>query len=389
MCTASWCSMLPRSDGVRPPVRHDDPVKARVAAAILVFLCLVAGALVAAPSASAITYGTTVAAPQRSAPWAVSVWWTPTAAVVPTFVCSATAVGPREVVTAAHCLQTGGFTSVEVGATTLGNGRRVAIEAALRNSSYRDARFAADVAVLRPLHGLGLRAYAHLGSAALDRAVRSTRSPALGLFGWGDDQRGHVSGHLQSVTVTPQAREARRDYGSIFTPATMLAAGRWNLRQRSWSGACNGDSGGSLIVRSGAVVSLVGVTAFGGENCATDGPTVFTDVSAYAAAIIRDGRQLPALALRENLALPEVVTPPRVLGSRIPGARLTCTQGTWTANTVSYSWRWYSGTVPRGGGQHYVIRAEDAGATLRCVVAASSHAGRRGATAAVAIPAAG
>lgn len=389
MSTASSCSTLPRSDATVTPVRHDDPVKPRVAPGPVVLFAVLAmllGGLADAAPASAITYGTPVPAPQRSAPWAVSLWWTPNAAVAPAFVCSATAVGPREVVTAAHCLQPTGFTSVEVGATTLGAGRRVAIESALRNPSYRDSRYAADVAVLRPLHSLALRAYAHLGSASLDRAVRSSRPPALGLFGWGDDQRGRLSGQLQSVTVRLEAKEARRDYGTIFTPATMLAAGRWNVRPRAWSGACNGDSGGPLVVRSSGIAFLVGVTAFGGENCAKDGPTVFTDIAAYAATIIRNGRQLPALALSHNLALPEVVTPPQVTGSTAAGSRLSCSHGTWTSNAVAYAWRWYSGSVSRGAGQHYIVRAEDEGGTLRCVVAASSHAGRRGATTTLVIP---
>lgn len=365
--------------------------RGRWCAAVTVIALLtlaVGGSLVAAPAARAITYGKPVPSPTRSAPWALSVWWSPNASIAPEFICSATAIAAQEVVTAAHCVQRPGLTFVEVGASELGNGRRVAIEAAVRNPLYRDNRYTADIAVMRPLQPLGLRVYAHLGTATIDRQLRSSHPPAMGIFGWGEDETGAVDKQLHSMSLRIASSAARRYFGRVFSTRTMIAAGRYNASQRAWSGGCNGDSGGPLIVRSGTSVYLVGVTAFGGENCSADGPTVFTSVAAFAASVSAGRHSLPAVARTDNMALPEVVEAPRVTGALTSGSVLTCRPGRWTTNARAYTYRWQRGRVALGGGQHYAVRLTDGGQTVQCVVVASSSGGRRAATAVAYIPAA-
>jgi uncharacterized repeat protein (TIGR01451 family) len=83
---------------------------------------------------------------------------------------------------------------------------------------------------------------------------------------------------------------------------------------------------------------------------------------------------------------PPVNTAPPTISPVPPhvGGRLTCTQGTWTNNPVSYSFRWLRNgqAIANAGGATYTPGASDAGATLTCVVTATNPAGSASATSA-------
>src|SRR3954464_4050109 len=84
----------------------------RLPALLLAALVAVGGlAVVAVPAApaSAVTYGKVVASPATSAPWALSLWRGARAKGAISFRCTATAIAPQVVVTAAHCVQDKGF----------------------------------------------------------------------------------------------------------------------------------------------------------------------------------------------------------------------------------------------------------------------------------------
>ncbi len=69
-------------------------------------------------------------------------------------------------------------------------------------------------------------------------------------------------------------REAKRDYGSEYAPALMLAAGK------EGKDTCQGDSGGPIFVqkRTGRFFQL-GITSFG-RGCGAEDPGVYTEANA-------------------------------------------------------------------------------------------------------------
>ncbi len=351
-----------------------------IAASALVGLFAGGGA---AP-ASAVTFGSNVVRPSATVPWAVSVYWSPDAGTAPQFICSATALSAREVMTAAHCVQDRGFYFVKIGADVLSRGRLVPLEAVRENPGYGARQLVNDVAIVRPLYGLGLRSYPRLASAALATAVRSRRPPALTLYGWGANQNGRLTGNLLAARLVPQTRAAQSAFGVDFRPALMLAAGRFVATTNTYSGACYGDSGGPLVVTSHGVLYVVGVTSFGARGCAVKVPTVFTSVGNYSTWIASARRSLPTLAATDNQALPVLESPAGISGTVSLGATLTCATGRWSRNTRSLRTSWSrDGSGALATGLTYQVTAADADSRLKCTVTARSDAGARSTSAAV------
>jgi secreted trypsin-like serine protease len=70
-------------------------------------------------------------------------------------------------------------------------------------------------------------------------------------------------------------------YFNSFNNDLMIAAGRFIERERVYSGACRGDSGGPLLATFGTTSVLLGVVSFGAIDCNASNPTAYTRVSAY------------------------------------------------------------------------------------------------------------
>ncbi|GAA4740535.1 hypothetical protein GCM10023350_26230 [Nocardioides endophyticus] len=68
---------------------------------------------------------------------------------------------------------------------------------------------------------------------------------------------------------------------------------------------------------------------------------------------------------------------PVIGGNPVPGAELTCTDGSWTGGPTSYAHAWLRDGEPIGGAaaSSYVVAAEDVGTELSCVVTATNAAG--------------
>ncbi len=345
-------------------------------------VALIAGG--GAAPASAVTFGSNVVRPSATVPWAVSVYWSPDAGTAPQFICSGTALSNREVMTAAHCVEDRGFYYVKIGADVLSRGRLVPLEAVRENPGYSTRQFVNDVAIVRPLYGLGLRAYPRLAGAALATAIRSRRPPALTLYGWGVNQNNRLTGNLLAARVVPQTRAAQSAFGATFRPALMLAAGRFVATTNTYSGACSGDSGGPLVVTSHGVPYVVGVTSFGARGCAVKVPTVFTSVGNYSTWIASARRALPTLAATDNQALPVLESPAGISGTVSLGSSLTCATGRWSRNTRSLRTSWSrDGSGALATGSTYQVTAADADSRLTCTVTARSDAGARTSNAAV------
>ncbi|NHC16314.1 S1 family peptidase [Motilibacter deserti] len=326
----------------------------------------------------AVTHGTIVPRPSRTAPWVVSLWLedqapdgTGTGRL--SFVCTGSAIGPRQVLTAAHCTRGEGLLHVQVGADTLQGGTTVPVEAVRAHARYRDAGYGDDLALLRPLFALRLRAYARLASPRLARGARTGQLP-LRLYGWGETEAGRVTGALRTTPVRPAPDAALRAFGADFAPGRMLAAGRQDAATGRYAGACSGDSGGPLAVRQGGTSYVVGVTSYGAARCDT-APTVFASVGDYRPWTTRAARDLPVLARTANTALPVALGKPSVQGTAALGATLTCAPGAWSTNTSEVETGWFRGPTYLGAGADHVVTAEDAGRALRCTAVATSQAG--------------
>jgi hypothetical protein len=77
--------------------------------------------------------------------------------------------------------------------------------------------------------------------------------------------------------------------------------------------------------------------------------------------------------------IPTNVTPPEVSGVGKVGDPLSCTEGTWTGTPASYTYRysWYRGGTAISGAHSstYTLATDDAGASIKCGVAATNSAG--------------
>ncbi len=71
---------------------------------------------------------------------------------------------------------------------------------------------------------------------------------------------------------------------------------------------------------------------------------------------------------------PTPITPPSVIGTPLPGNKLTCDPGTWTANpTFTYRWLRGSSTITGATTNTYVVTILDEGQTITCIVGASNR----------------
>jgi hypothetical protein len=67
---------------------------------------------------------------------------------------------------------------------------------------------------------------------------------------------------------------------------------------------------------------------------------------------------------------------PHVSGDGTVGVTLDCTMGNWDGEPTSYAYQWKRGaTDVVGTGNTYLVAAEDAGASISCVVTATNDAG--------------
>ncbi|WP_314176341.1 S1 family peptidase [Streptomyces winkii] len=205
--------------------------------------------------------------------------------------CGGALVGPRTVITAAHCLsrEVLGVAHGEVddlhaisGRNDLGTGtgREVKVSKRWINPAYDTATNSGDVAVLTLDEPMPASATIPMAAAG-DRGY--TPGTAAQVYGWGDSSgSGDYAPQLRAADVDMLNDSAcSRAYPSgsegAFDKASMVCAGV----EEGGRDACQGDSGGPLVAH-GRVVGLVSW----GAGCGEQGrPGVYTRVSAVEALV--------------------------------------------------------------------------------------------------------
>ncbi len=103
----------------------------------------------------------------------------------------------------------------------------------------------------------------------------------LWLYGWGTNEFGEVTDQLRQAPQQAAPKSAITDYFKSFDSQTQVAMQWFDKAKSAYAGACQGDSGGPLVKKIGKTNYLTGIVSYGGNQCSTAAPTVYTKVSQF------------------------------------------------------------------------------------------------------------
>ena len=364
--------------GVRGFVLHTGQVrtglKALAATASAALMC---AALVA--PVGAVTYGTAVSDPGKTAPWVVRILFADTGVRTSDafLLCSGSLLDSRTVLTAGHCVDdstlSSGYYYIQPAGQLGGTADRVPVDASWYNPGFDPNTLHGDVSLLHLARPIVVSKYAQLPTTSV---VPRT----LHLYGFGENESHGLPGQLWTTTMHPASASDinRLDQYNQYDAHTMIAAVNYNDTTGNYSGGCHGDSGGPLTATVKGKAVLFGVVSWGEPDCIGTA-SAFARVSSLVSAI-QDGRALlPTLAKQQYRGRPENTVAPTISGwTGAAGATLTCHAGSWTNHPGSYQYRWYTrdavpGTDPSvGHDSTYVVQSADVKYPVQCVVFAYS-----------------
>lgn len=199
--------------------------------------------------------------------------------------CGGSIIGDKWVVTAAHCTKdaygnpiSATSMSVRVGSSQI-NGQTYNVSEVIVKEGFDNQTLLNDIALLRlavPINNVNARPIKLVTSddvinGATDPGVLST------VTGWGYTQANTTNSfpeNLQQVQLPIiSIAQASTVWGAI--PSTDIMAGLLNGNKD----ACNGDSGGPMMVPVLGEFKLAGIVSWGSKNCNTYG--AYTRVSAF------------------------------------------------------------------------------------------------------------